>query len=64
MSSTDSLKLIQEKRRELQYMIMKQWSAGKMTGRDCLEQIISLEKIIFLDEKTIKRIREEYEKST
>lgn len=61
MSSTDLLKLSIEKRREYQYKVIKQWAKGIITGRACIEEVLSLEHVIYLDDKVLKAYKEKYE---
>lgn len=35
-------------KRNEQYDILKNWYDGKITGRECIEQIVELEKVFFL----------------
>lgn len=37
-----------EERRNRQYHILKLWDAGRLNGRACIEQILDLEKMIYL----------------
>ena len=46
-----------EDRRQIQYMTLKEWDAGYLTGLEAIEKIVSLEKIIHIDIQTLKRAR-------
>lgn len=35
-------------KRNKQYDILKDWYDGKITGRECIEKIVELEKVFFL----------------
>ena len=49
------VKISQEERRQLQYLALKKWDAGHLTGLETIEEILDLEKIIKID---INKIRE------
>lgn len=42
-----------DRRRELQYKVLKDWDMGKLTGLDCIQRIIDLEKIVPLNKDII-----------
>ena len=42
-----------DKRRELQYAAILEWDKGKLSGTECIERIVDLEKLVFLDPKII-----------
>ncbi len=46
-------------RREMQYKVLVQWDRGKISGIDCIEQILELEKIIPFTKEIIKGSTEE-----
>ena len=46
-----------EDRRQLQYMTLKEWDAGYLTGVEAIEKITSLEKIIDIDIETLRKAR-------
>lgn len=46
-----------EDRRHLQYLSMKKWNAGLLTGSEVIEEILDLEKIIQIDITTLRRAR-------
>ena len=48
-------KLSLEARRERQYSILKDWDQSKMTGRQCIERIVDLEKIIYIDSHELRK---------
>lgn len=62
MSSADLLKLSIETRRQYQHDSMKRWSKGLTTGRECIEEVLALEKVIYLDDKVLKEYRKRHEK--
>jgi hypothetical protein len=35
-------------KRNKQYDILKEWYDGKITGRECIQKIVELEKVFFL----------------
>lgn len=37
-----------EERRQRQFLQLKNWDMGKITGVQCIENIVNLEKIVFL----------------
>jgi len=43
-----------KRRRALQAKALEAWDAGKITGLECIEEIIELEKIIPMDRSVIK----------
>ena len=49
--------LTKESRRELQLQRLKAWDLGKVTGRQCIEDIVMLEDVITLDMKKVNEIR-------
>lgn len=52
--STKARQVLEEatkERRLRQYSEMKKWDIGKITGIECIENIIELEKIIFIGNK-------------
>lgn len=53
----------QELKREYQFAAMKHWSKGNITGRQCIEEIVALEKVLFLNADEIKEIKEKYEQA-
>lgn len=42
-----------DKRRDLQFHILVDWNNGKLTGDECIERIVELEKLVFLDKNII-----------
>jgi hypothetical protein len=42
-----------EQRREAQYKTLQEWDTGKITGQECIEKIVMLEKFIPLNQKII-----------
>ena len=48
-------KLSLEARRERQYSVLKDWDQSKMTGRQCIERIVDLEKIIYIDNHELRK---------
>ena len=40
-----------ERRRDLQYRHLRDYVYGKVTGRQCIENILEAEKIIFFDRR-------------
>ena len=63
MSSTDLLKLSIEARRKYQHESMKRWSKGLTTGRECIEEVLALENVIYLDDNVLKEYRKKHEGS-
>jgi hypothetical protein len=56
-SNTKAKRVLEEatkERRLRQYSEMKKWDVGKITGIECIENIIELEKIIFIGNKIHK----------
>lgn len=45
-----------EERRNRQLNILKKWDMGKLTGRQCIESIIELEKMLYIGNQ-IEQIR-------
>lgn len=53
-NNTKARKVLEEatkERRLRQYSEMKKWDIGKITGIECIENIIELEKIVFIGNK-------------
>ena len=46
-----------EDRRQMQYMTMKEWDAGLITGMEAIDSIVNLEKIINIDVQTLRRAK-------
>jgi len=46
-----------EDRRQMQYMTMKEWDAGLITGVEAIEAIVDLEKIINVDIATLRNAK-------
>lgn len=46
-----------EDRRQIQYMYMKEWDLGVLTGSEAIQKIVDAERVIFIDAATIKRAR-------
>lgn len=55
------IKLSTSEKRLLQYKTLLSWSTGKITGVECIEKILELEKLIFINESIIKAARNETE---
>lgn len=68
MSDTDLTKkateLSLQKRREYQFQVMQHWDQGKITGKTCIEEILLLERIIFVNPKQLQELKEKYEGPT
>ena len=67
MSDTNLTKKITElslqQRRSFQFQIMKRWDQGKLTGKQCIEEILSLENVLYVNPQQIKELKEKYEGS-
>ena len=53
-NNTKAQRVLEEATRERrlrQYSEMKKWDIGKITGIECIENIIELEKIVFIGNK-------------
>ena len=46
-----------EDRRQLQYLSMKKWDAGYLTGVEAIDEILSFEKLITIDIATLRAAR-------
>ena len=46
-----------EERKYLQYLSMKKWNAGLLTGVEAITEILDLEKIVQIDITTLRRAR-------
>lgn len=46
-----------EDRRQLQYMSMKKWDAGRITGVEAIDEILAYEKLITIDIETLRAAR-------
>jgi len=46
-----------EDRRQMQYMFIKEWDVGLITGVEAIEKILDTEKIIHIDINTLRRAR-------
>ena len=46
-----------EDRRTLQYMTMKEWDLGYLTGTEAIERILDLERIIHVDLDVLRRAK-------
>lgn len=60
MSDIDYSKTIQiskEIRRKFQYNLMQAWLKGRITGRECIQEIVELESVIYLPQKEVTRLR-------
>jgi hypothetical protein len=44
-----------EARRELQHLELKKWDRGQLTPRQCIENILEIEKIIFFNNRKVPR---------
>ncbi len=51
-------KISLEARRSIQFSVLKNWDKCKITGRQAIESIIELEKIIFMKKEDIQRIKD------
>lgn len=61
MSNADLLKLSIETRRQYQHDSMKRWSQGLTTGRECIEEVLALENVIYIDDEIIKNYKSKHE---
>ena len=43
-----------EVRRKMQYEALLQWDRGSVSPRQCIEKILELEKIIYIDPKLLR----------
>lgn len=46
-----------EDKRYVQFQLLKAWQGGYITGRECLDEVVGLEKIIYLDTNYLKGLR-------
>ncbi len=46
-----------EDRRQLQYVTLKEWDLGYITGVEAIERILELDKIITVDIEVLRRAR-------
>ena len=46
-----------ETRRDVQYSVLKQWDRGYITGNQAIEEIVGLEKLIYIDVNYLARAR-------
>jgi len=46
-----------EDRRDMQYLAIKKWNAGIVTGTEAIEEILDLEKIIYIDINILRQAK-------
>lgn len=46
-----------EHRRDMQFDILELWGDGRITGTECIERILELEKIVPVDFKAARKAR-------
>ena len=44
-----------EGRRHLQHLELQKWDRGQLTGRQCIENILEIEKLIFFNNRKVPR---------